>query len=84
MIFAWQGFMKNSEKMDLLKDIKPCKIPNILSCIPEGTRLMPASSIDPDREGWIILPPEKCDSEEAFQEWKNSIYNKAIEKGLKP
>ena len=70
-------------KQNVAQDLRVCKIPNVLACIPEGTRLIPASSIDPDREGWIILPPEVCDSEKSFQEWKDFMYNKAIENGLK-
>jgi len=69
--------------MNIDQHVTPCKIPNVLACIPEGTRLIPACSIDPDREGWIMLPPETCNSEEEFQKWKDSMYNNAIENDLK-
>ena len=64
--------------------IESCKIPNILACLPEGTRLFPACSIYPGKEGWIILPPEKdLESEESFQKWKDQTYDNAIDLGSK-
>lgn len=64
--------------------VKICDIPNIMACLPEGTRLIPACSVYPDRDGWVILPPEKSmESEEAFQEWKDQMYSNAIDFGLR-
>ena len=59
------------------------KIPGGLSCIPIGTRIIPACSIYPEQKGWLILPPDNCDNEKAFNEWKDQLYNNAIDQGLK-
>ena len=56
------------------------KIPVGLGYLPKGTRVFPACSIYPDKEGWIILPPEEClIDEETFSNWKDQLYNGAIE-----
>lgn len=67
-----------------IKGLKVCEIPNVLACLPEGTYLVPASNFDENAEGWIILPPESAmKSEGTFESWKDSIYNSAIDLGLK-
>lgn len=70
------------DKHGFLKEFR--KLPGGLTCIPIGTRLLPACTVDPEnKDGWIILPPENCDTEEKFQEWKDQLYNNAIDQGLK-
>ena len=47
------------------------KINGGLSKLPVGTKIVPACSIYPEQEGWLILPPDNCNNEEAFNEWKD-------------
>lgn len=59
--------------------VDQCKIPNVLACLPPGTLLVPAASVGND--GWVILPPEDCKTEEQFKAWRDQIYNNAIDLG---
>jgi len=56
-----------------------------ITCLPEGTRLIPAASIFKDNsEGWVVLPPDKSlKNKEAFDEWRDEMFNNAINLGLK-
>lgn len=63
--------------------IDHCKIPYVLESLPTGSQLIPACSIYPDKDGWIILPPENITNEEEFNNWKDQIYNNSINIGLK-
>lgn len=67
-----------------LKDLKKCEISNVLACLPVGTSLVPASFWEEDAEGWVIMPPDSAvKSQEAFDVWKDEIYNAAIDLGKK-
>jgi hypothetical protein len=58
------------------------KIPGGLYNLPIGTKIFPACSIYPEQEGWLILPPDSCNNEEAFNDWKDRLYSNTIDQGL--
>ena len=63
-----------------ISDLPVCQVPNVMHCLPVGTRLVPAGSFEEGRPGWVILPPEEAlESEEKFMAWRDSIYNAAID-----
>ena len=75
---------EKSVKAFRISDLSVCEIPNAIACLPEGTMLIPACKFEEGRAGWVIMPPETAlENEEKFKEWRDAIYNEAIDVGMR-